>query len=367
MTLYTDWSPFCCDVLRARVADGSLPPGDVVCADVRALLGGRLRQMVRRYTHVHLFCGIGGSPLGLAWAGWPADWPIVTGGFPCQDVSSAGKGAGLDGERSGLYREMLRAIRLIRPHGVLAENVGALSARGLDRLAREMGAVGYRPHALRVGAWAVGSPQERERWWIVANAAGHGRVAWAGKPGDQEGARRGRNQPASGGERCELADALCVGSADAAAGVRQARTAAAWASRSGQPLGHAEHARLEGHRPDAGQSQEPQPRHAGDPGRWPHPLWVNDCGEPVPTPQYDWEPPRLFNGSSMMNARWRLALMGYPLHWLDLPPDVAARHGSPSRVNKHGVEATGNAQVPQCVRLVAESWIDAMRQQEATA
>ena len=51
--------------------------------------------------------------------------------------------------------------------------------------------------------------------------------------------------------------------------------------------------------------------------------------------------------------------MGYPLHWLDLPPAVAAKFGSESKRNKLGIEATGNAQVPQCVTLVARGWIDA--------
>lgn len=67
MTLYTEIDPYCCAVLRARVADGGLPPGDVWERDIRTLTAEELRP----YRHVHLFCGIGGSPLGLRWAGWP--------------------------------------------------------------------------------------------------------------------------------------------------------------------------------------------------------------------------------------------------------------------------------------------------------
>lgn len=67
MTLYTDIDPYCCAVLEARVADGGLPAGDVLCADVAKLDAAALAP----YRHVHLFCGIGASPLGLAWAGWP--------------------------------------------------------------------------------------------------------------------------------------------------------------------------------------------------------------------------------------------------------------------------------------------------------
>lgn len=394
-TLYTDIDDFACAILEARVADGSLPPGDVVRADISALVSGkRMRAWLRRYTHVHLFCGIGGSPLGLAWAGWPAEWSIVTGGFPCQDVSSAGKGAGLDGARSGLYREMLRAARLIRPLGLFGENVGALSARGLDRLAGEMGAMGYRPHALRMGAWAVGSPQERERWWILANAERGGRASGTGEPGHEEEARRWRDQSgarrsvgevadASGcgrrggvarrgeggralawwpGARGELADSVCMRPKHANSDERQSRATSPGTGEGGS-LVHAAGAGLEGHGADAGQSQIAEPWNEGDPGRWPHPLWVDANGKPVPTPQHDWEPSRLFPGTNTINAQWRLALMGYPLHWLDLPAKVAARFGTDRARNKRGIEATGNAQVPQCVKLIAAAWIQAMRKE----
>src|SRR5688572_21665430 len=57
---------------------------------------------------------------------------VVCGGFPCQDVSDAGQRAGLAGERSGLYRELVRAIRVVRPRFAIVENVAALLGRGLD-------------------------------------------------------------------------------------------------------------------------------------------------------------------------------------------------------------------------------------------
>lgn len=72
--LYTDIDPFCCAVLRARAADGGLPPGDVLEADVRTLTA----EVLAPYHQIHLFAGIGGSPLGFKWAGWPADWPLAT-------------------------------------------------------------------------------------------------------------------------------------------------------------------------------------------------------------------------------------------------------------------------------------------------
>lgn len=166
MRLYTDIDPFCCAVLRARVADGGLPPGDVLEADIRTIDA----DTIMRYTQIHLFAGIGGSPLGFKWAGWPDEWSLVTGGFPCQDISSAGKGAGLDGARSSLFWEAVRVIDIRKPSWALIENVGALSSRGLDRVAGALGEVGYHVHAFRMGAWAVGAPHPRERWWFVAHA-----------------------------------------------------------------------------------------------------------------------------------------------------------------------------------------------------
>jgi hypothetical protein len=79
----------------------------------------------------------------------------------------------------------------------------------------------------------------------------------------------------------------------------------------------------------------------------------------IPTPQYDWEPPRLYPGSRTISAAWRLALMGYPLHWLDIDPGTLAGMVPPRCKaadrwwNKRGIEHTGNAQVPQCVAVIA--------------
>lgn len=164
LALYTDIDPYCCAVLGARVEDGSLPPGDVVLADVRDLTA----EMLAPYSHIHLFAGIGGFPLGLSWAGYPLDRSIITFGFPCQDISAAGKGAGLDGDRSGLFWEACRVVKVRQPEVFIAENVGALSRRGLDVVAAAMVEAGYVvPEAYRVGAWAIGAAHERERWWIV--------------------------------------------------------------------------------------------------------------------------------------------------------------------------------------------------------
>jgi DNA (cytosine-5)-methyltransferase 1 len=97
---------------------------------------------------------------------------VVCGGFPCQDISTAGKGAGLDGARSGLWSEMLRIVKEVRPRWVVAENVPALRGRGADRVLADLEGAGYAVRPVVVGAWAVGGNHQRERVWVVGNALG---------------------------------------------------------------------------------------------------------------------------------------------------------------------------------------------------
>jgi len=155
-----------------------------------------------------LFSGIGGFSLGLERAGmrtvafcerepycqavlrkhWP-DVPIyddvrtltadrlhadgiavdlICGGFPCQDISLAGKGAGLAGERSGLWREYARIIGEVRPRYVVVENVAALLGRGLGDVLGDLAALGFDAEWHCIPASAVGLPHARERVWVVA-------------------------------------------------------------------------------------------------------------------------------------------------------------------------------------------------------
>jgi len=95
------------------------------------------------------------------------DW-ITCGGFPCQDISVAGKGAGLAGERSGLWFEYARLIGEIQPQYAIMENVGALSFRGLDAVLGSLAEIGYDAEWCDIRASDVGAPHRRERIWIVA-------------------------------------------------------------------------------------------------------------------------------------------------------------------------------------------------------
>lgn len=157
-----------------------------------------------------LFSGIGGFSLGLEQAGMrtiafcevdPAcqlvlkkHWPnvpifddvktltakdihetvdVICGGFPCQDISLAGKGAGLAGERSGLWYEYRRLIEEIRPRYVIIENVAALRSRGLDQVLGSLAALRYDAEWHCIPACAVGAPHRRDRVWVIAYPQRH--------------------------------------------------------------------------------------------------------------------------------------------------------------------------------------------------
>ena len=167
--------------------------------------------------YLDLFHGIGGFALGAYWAGmkfehhycsdiepWcqelyakrfpgsiqlgditkidatklpTGDW-IITGGFPCQDISIAGKGAGIHGERSGLWFEYWRLINDLRPRFAIMENVGMLVHRGLREVLGSLAEIGYDAEWQDIRASDVGAPHRRERIWIVAypsseSATGH--------------------------------------------------------------------------------------------------------------------------------------------------------------------------------------------------
>ena len=169
--------------------------------------------------YLSLFSGVGAHDLGFERAGWQCcgqveidpfcravlakHWPhvprfedvrdvsaddvvrrcgpidLLTGGFACQDISAAGKGAGLTRfTRSGItFRNLFRLARQLRPAWLVIENVPALRTRGYDRCVRVLERIGYACRALVVSAGAIGAPHRRQRVWILANTSDERRSA----------------------------------------------------------------------------------------------------------------------------------------------------------------------------------------------
>lgn len=118
---------------------------------------------------------------------WRGRVDVVSGGFPCQDISAAGTGAGLDGERSGLWSEMARIIGEVQPAYVWVENSPTLITRGLDRILWDLAAMGYDARWGVLGARCCGGPVERERVWIACANKEYG-GAWVGDFIERQGA-----------------------------------------------------------------------------------------------------------------------------------------------------------------------------------
>jgi DNA (cytosine-5)-methyltransferase 1 len=136
-----EWDAYAASVLVARQNDGCLPPFPI-WDDVQTFDGRPWRGIV----------------------------DVVSGGFPCQDISAAGKGAGIDGERSGMWSHMARIIGEVRPRFAFVENSPMLTSRGLGTVLGDLATLGYDARWGVFSAGDVGARHERERCWIVAHA-----------------------------------------------------------------------------------------------------------------------------------------------------------------------------------------------------
>jgi DNA (cytosine-5)-methyltransferase 1 len=135
-----EWNAYAAGVLVARQNDGTLPPFPI-WDDVQAFDGRPWRGRV----------------------------DVVSGGFPCQDISVAGKGAGIDGERSGMWAHMARIVCEVEPQYVFVENSPMLTSRGLGRVLGDLASLGYDARWGVLSAHDAGAPHRRDRIWIVAN------------------------------------------------------------------------------------------------------------------------------------------------------------------------------------------------------
>lgn len=317
-----------------------------------------------------LFCGIGGFDLGLERAGmqcawqveidpyaqkvlakhWPevrrhadvctfppeeGDWEVdvICGGFPCQDISYAGKGAGLTGARSGLWYEFARIIGQLRPRYVIVENVSALLTRGMGEVLGTLASLGYDAEWHVIPASAVGAPHRRDRVWIVAytdRRQVRGVNADAGDGGTlpQQGALR-----VVCGSGCgdDVPDA--IGFADALRGDGAAGSAA-----------------VAGRRLHAGGGQRNRgTRCAGQAGQSACDVADADCGLWQRVGGF-WDQvaqPRCGEGQ-LERGRDR------GREWWATEPDVGrVAHGVPSRVDR--LRCLGNAVVPQVVELIGRA------------
>lgn len=107
---------------------------------------------------------------------WRGLVDVVSGGFPCQDISSAGKGAGIEGARSGLWKEMFRIVCEVRPRFAFMENSPMLTSRGLGVVLGDLAEAGYNAEWMVLGAADVGAPHQRDRIWILAYDAERGEL-----------------------------------------------------------------------------------------------------------------------------------------------------------------------------------------------
>jgi len=147
-----EWEPYPASVLVARQNDGLLPPFPI-WDDVQTFDGRPWRGIV----------------------------DVISGGFPCQDISSAGKGAGIDGERSGMWREMARIIHEVRPRFVFVENSPMLTTRGLGVVLGDLAAMGFDAKWGVLGADSIGLPHRRKRIWLLATDTRNKYVERVGK------------------------------------------------------------------------------------------------------------------------------------------------------------------------------------------
>jgi DNA (cytosine-5)-methyltransferase 1 len=190
--------PYCRKVLLQRQRDGCLP----------------------RFPIWDDVCTFDGRP-------WRGLVDVVCGGFPCQDISSAGRGTGITGERSGLWKEMARIIGEVRPRFVFVENSPVLTSRGLGTVLGDLAALGFDARWGVLGADDAGAPHIRKRIWILAKSVSERIWGVSGAVGDSHGRSGGEFVPTlrqddrthgtnridsagQGKTESNLADSVCV-------------------------------------------------------------------------------------------------------------------------------------------------------------
>jgi DNA (cytosine-5)-methyltransferase 1 len=275
-----EWDAYAASVLVARQNDKILPPFPI-------------------WDDVQTFDG----------RAWRGRVDVVSGGFPCTDISTAGRGAGIDGEASGMWRHMARIIGEVRPQYVFVENSPALVHRGLARVLGDLAALGYDARWGVLGAADAGAPHRRDRIWIVA--------ADADCVGDGKQHHHATSRPDVNESSVNVADAH--GSfleRERISGGIQSDDSGAWISR-------AEAAFVA----DATSERLPQQRQRGH------------------------------TGNRQTNRSWQANHIDHDCQWWATEPDVGrVAHGVANRVDR--LRCLGNGQVPEVVRLAWRTLIN---------
>lgn len=288
---------------------------------------------------------------------WTAVAPVdfLCGGFPCQDISNAGRRAGIDGPRSGLWREYVRAVRELRPRYAFVENPSALLGRGMGRVVGDLAALRYDAVWDCVPACAVGAAHHRDRLFILATAAdpsGARRRQVPRRASCDEGPLGERaeddHQPGGAGPR----RAAAAAAAHTEGLSRQVQAAAAQRPRRSAGRAGLSAADATGQGRDVAGATRPldpayerpgaRPGRCGGPSRWGDyaaavARWETVCGRPAPSATV---PGRY--GQPTLSADFVEWLMGFPAGWT---------HGRGSARKR----ALGNAVVPQAA--AAAVWL----------
>lgn len=317
-----------------------------------------------------LFSGIGGFSLGLERAGmrtvafceiepycrdvlakhWPGvpcfpdirqlrgDWlgriDVICGGFPCQDISYAGAGAGITGARSGLWGEYARLIGELRPQYVIVENVSALLNRGLGRVLGDLAALGYDAEWHCIPASYVGAPHRRDRIWIVAYPSSNelrNESGWrSGSHGESSAI------PGNDGAQGTIPDADCEGQHD---GAKHAEMV-------GAPEPHSHAAAVL----RVAELWREQDRDHGSPQEMAH-ANVQGLQERRQT-GFEASQSQAVGGMAFAEPE------RYGSAWWEFEPDVGrVANGVPFRVDR--LKSLGNAVVPQVVEIIGRAIMSA--------
>ena len=310
-----EWEPYPASVLCARQNDGLLPLFPV-WDDVQTFNGKPWRGIV----------------------------DVVSGGFPCQDISAAGGGAGIDGERSGMWREMARIIYEVQPRFAFVENSPMLTSRGLGTVLGDLAAMGFDARWGVLGAADIGANHQRNRIWIVGKATN----AMRGRSQEQANKRFLESQRSNQLQSCESRDSSQMAYANSAGlgtggweGLHSKRQTGFIAAPSNPTMAQPECEGLEGQR---SQPREQEVSESGDASALADSSISRSqrsnkrgCNEQGSSKRFQAEFARTYGGS---------------VGWWQAEPNVGrVAHGVAARVDR--LKAIGNGQVPLCA---ATAW-----------